>query len=439
MYRILSTGLLILQLTSVAGQSLFEDAGNGLSDNNFQLSGYVRGVVYIGQDNENNFADVKSAYGESALSINIPGDKFATGFAEIRFRKGYEFGNRINEIYLREAFIEFHFRKFDVKAGNQIIAWGRADGWNPTNIITPQNPTVRSPEPDDMYIGTFMINTNYHITNELSFKGVWIPVYKPSVLPIKLSSYPDNISFLKGNWPETNVKNGSYAFKIDLSMADAGGSISYFNGYQILPGIDLGNYEFSTEGIKVEFLPRAYREQRLGFDFSTTFGLYGLRAEAAWQIPFGEYKSEAYIPNPDIEYIVGLEKDIGKFNIIAQYIGIAVLNYEKTALPADPERMILYLLEKYNRLISMQKDKFSHMIFVRPSLFMLHNILHAELFSIYNFTTKEIMVGSKISYDLSDAAAICAGYNYYYGKGNTLYDMIDSIMNGFFVEMKVAF
>ncbi len=439
MYRIVSTLLLTLQLTSLAGQSLFEDAGNRLSNNNFQLSGYVRGVGYMGQDNGNNLADMKSAYGESALSLNIQGDSFGTGFAEMRFRKGYEFGDRINEIHLREAFVEFHFGKFDLKAGNQIIAWGRADGWNPTNIITPQNPTVRSPEPDDMYIGNFMVNASYHITAELSFKGIWIPVYKPSVLPIKLSSYPDNISFLQGNWPESKVKNGSYAFKLDLSMADAGGSISYFNGCQILPGIDLGNYEFSTEGIEVEFLPRAYREQRLGFDFSTTFGSYGLRAEAAWQIPFGEYESEAYIPNPDIEYVIGLEKDIGKFNIIVQYIGVVVLNYKETETPIDPEGMILHSLENYNRLISMQNDRFSHMIFIRPSLFMLHNNLHAELFSIYNFTTKEIMVSSKISYDLSDTAAICAGYNYYYGKENTLYDMIDSIMNGLFIEMRVSF
>lgn len=439
MYRIVSTLLLAITFISVSSQDLFEDAASGLSDKNFQIGGYIRGVSYLGQENGNHLTDLKSVYGESAVNIDISGGDFAAGYAEIRLRKGFEFGAPVSEIDLREAFIELNFEKFDIKAGNQIVAWGRADGWNPTNIITPQDPIVRSPEPDDIYTGNLMANINYQLSGQLSIEGIWIPVYKPSVIPITLSDYPGNISFLEGNYPDTKLKNGSFALKVDANSARAGGSVSYFNGYQILPGIDLGNYEFDGQNFEMEFLPRAYHEQRIGLDFSTTFGSFGLRAEAAWQIPTDDYEAEAYIPNPDIEYVIGLEKDIGKLNIIAQYIGIAVLEYKDMEQPTDPEGMILNSLEKYNRLISMHQDEFSHIIFLRPSLLVMHNNLQAELLSMYNFTTEEIMISSKISYDLSDVANISAGYNYYYGKENTLYDMIDSIMNGLFAEIRVSF
>lgn len=439
MSRIVTAVLLVIHFVSLPAQNLFEDATGGLSDNQYQLSGYIRGVSYLGQENDKHLSDLKSVYGESSISINIPGGSIASGFAEIRFKRGHEFSNKTSDIYLREAFVGFHFDKFDLKAGNQIIAWGRADGWNPTDIITPQNPIVRSPEPDDMYIGNLMANINYQLTDQLSFEGIWIPVYKPSVLPVKHSYFPDNISFISGKYPDTKLKNGSYAFKFNISLPEAGGSVSYFNGYQILPGIDLGTYEYNGQDFEMEFLPRAYHEQRIGLDFSTTFDSFGVRAEAAWQIPTDDYEAEAYIPNPDIEYVIGLEKDIGKFNIIAQYIGIAVLEYKEMEQPTDPEGMILNSLEKYNRLITMHQDKVSHIMFVRPSLLILHNNLQAELLSMYNFTTKEIMISPKISYDLSDVAEISAGYNYYYGEKDSLYDMIDSIMNGLFAEMKVSF
>ncbi len=74
-------------------------------------------------------------------------------FSEMRFRSGYEYNEQINQFQLREAYADLYLGDFDLRAGQQIIAWGRADGINPTNNLTPQDYFVRSPEPDDIRMG----------------------------------------------------------------------------------------------------------------------------------------------------------------------------------------------------------------------------------------------------------------------------------------------
>ena len=51
-----------------------------------------------------------------------------------------EYGEATGE--LREAFVDLRFGHLDVRAGRQMIAWGRADGVNPTDNLSGQDLTA---------------------------------------------------------------------------------------------------------------------------------------------------------------------------------------------------------------------------------------------------------------------------------------------------------
>ena len=148
-------------------QSIFEETLKGKSQGynestlkTFELNGYARSVVFGGKVHKKNKAEIKSVYGEASLKLRVPKKGFGSGFAEIRFRKGNEFNEYVSELNLREAFVNTYVGSFDFSIGHQIIAWGRADGINPTDNISPKNMIIRSLDEDDKKEGNFLIRVD---------------------------------------------------------------------------------------------------------------------------------------------------------------------------------------------------------------------------------------------------------------------------------------
>src|SRR6266702_3067112 len=65
---------------------------------------------------------------------------------DLRDRHGYG-----PESDLLEAYITAHFGQADLRIGKQIIAWGRADGINPTDNLTPRDFVVLLPLEEDLH------------------------------------------------------------------------------------------------------------------------------------------------------------------------------------------------------------------------------------------------------------------------------------------------
>jgi len=69
----------------------------------------------------------------------------------------------------------------DVRIGQQVIAWGVGDQFNPTNNLNPDDLT------DVLLFGkqtaTFMARADWWLTDDLSLSGVLQPVFKPALVP----------------------------------------------------------------------------------------------------------------------------------------------------------------------------------------------------------------------------------------------------------------
>ncbi len=424
-------------------QGLFEQAVSGSASDSvseegdsFELNGYIRGDIYGGKTPGLDQAELKSGYAEASMKFRASKGEWGDGYAEIRFRSGREFGESIDEFELREAYAAFYHGPFDFFIGRQIVVWGRADGFNPTDNINPKNMLVRSPNEDDRRLGNFLIRTYYN-HSPWRLEAVWVPFFEGSVIPVNLISFPAWVEMAEPVYPDERVKNGAFALRLEMIKPSIEGSISYFTGYNPFPGISISVAGSSNMIVA----PKAYRLRVIGADFSTTIaGKLGLRGEFAYRKPDSDYIDNIHIPYPDLQYTLGLDREFpGNFSVILQYIGRYVLDFERASAPTSPAETAFYRIAEKNRMIASQLDEVSHSVSFRPAWNLLYETLIVEALGLYNVTTEELFLRPKMTYHLADALTMSGGIDYYRGPDGTLYDIIDSHLSSVFFELKASF
>ncbi len=470
---------------------------------NFDFNGYVRGDLFVGKMPGYSRAEVKNGYGELALKLRVSKGSYGSAFGEVRFKGGYlndshylgqpsdtptpgedrlEMGGSVQ---LREAYVDWYPGRLEFRLGHQIVLWGRADGINPTNNITPVDMRVRSPEEDDRRMANVGLRAKLDLS-PIRIEGIWMPVYTPSVMPqVNLANA---LLFNEPDYPDFDMANGLFAGKIHLIFPAVEMSVSYLNGYSLTPGIVYAGNNFSSEYYvapdpgssadppdtkTVTLMRKAYRHQVVGFDFSTILGSFmGLRGELAFRFP--EAQNEAaedryYIPNPDLYYVVGADREFGNLMVVAQYVGRYTLDWKErpiydedgedflNSLRNKPnlnnldeaatwemrEGLVEYIatteLVKTNRMIHGQSAEVQHGVSLRLSWSALHESLKLIAFGMVNFTTQEFLIYPKIQYVVTDDMTVSAGAEIYVGPDDTLFGMIDDTLTAGYTELKVSF
>lgn len=428
--------LLSSQLSS---QSLFESAATKDKEKPYDLDGYVRATLYLGESSYGNKADISSAYGEAALKFSLHKMDFGNAYAEIRFRGGNEFHEELSEVNLREAYVSAFVGAFDFKVGHQIVVWGRADSLNPTNNLTPETILFRSPDEDDRRLANFLIRSYYNI-HPVRIEAVWVPVFRASYVPLDLLTLPPGVVRGEEDYPGTSLSNSAYALRLNFEFPSFDGSLSYFNGYNPRPGISTDSLSVFPPGAPFAIFPKAYRMFVIGADAQTTAGEFGLRGEVGYRKPLGDYKTEFYIPNPDLSYVLGIDKEFaGNVTVIVQYIGRYVFDFEELYYIAVPDILPIKILQEKNRMVSGQQNEVSHSLSCRVGWQLLHETLELELVGLYNLTTEEYFLKPKMEYDVADALTFTLGAILYGGPDDTLFGTIDKPLSALFTELRLSF
>ena len=426
----------------LGAQGLFESA-TGASDNDklkYELNGYIRSSLYLGKSTIDIPGEVKSGYGEASLKLKVRKQDLGDAYAEIRFRNGCEWGTRFSEFDLREAYVNAYLGPFDLRIGRQIVVWGRGDGINPTNNITPENGLVRSPDEDDRRVGNFLVRSFLNV-DAFRLEMIWVPVYESSVIPTDFIPLPENI-FLTPDFPEARLKNGAIALKLDMVLPEFDGSLSYFEGYFVEPGlfVDVSQYVSFTDNLLAVSL-KPHRTRIFGADFSTSpGGGIGLRGEIAYRRPFDDHMDCVYAPNPEWYMVLGVDRQFSdSFYMIVQYVGRYVQDFFDLHVPESPETDLAYQLEYQNRLLYNQLYKTSHSLVGSMEIKLLHENLSIEIGGMANLTSDEYLVGAKVSYNIADSFTVCLGGELYDGPKGSLYGIVADYFNSLFTELKISF
>ncbi|MCC6524516.1 MAG: hypothetical protein IT373_17810 [Polyangiaceae bacterium] len=85
---------------------------------------------------------------------------------------------------VRQAYLQvsdLFVKGLDLRVGQQIIAWGVGDQFNPTNNLN--SPNIEDPLLFGRQLGNVMVRLDYWFTPEWSHSLVVVPLFKPAILP----------------------------------------------------------------------------------------------------------------------------------------------------------------------------------------------------------------------------------------------------------------
>ncbi len=455
-----------------AGAGLFEDsiadggstpgatsdavAGAARHGWHLDLNGYVRGDVFVGKFPDHKAAQLKAGYGELALKVQVHKERYGDALAETRLRYGHNGEETTLAVDLREAYVNGYFGPVDIRLGHQILVWGRADGFNPTNNLTPFDLRIRSPIEDDRRLANLGARVFLNFA-PVRIEGVWLPLYSPVLLPpVALDEY---ITLEGPTYPDTNITNSLGAGRFHLELPKFEMSASYLHGHAPLPGISLVGFGVG-ENAEARISRTAYDHHVAGFDFSTAIGdILGMRGEAAFRYPI-KYKKRIQAPRPDLQYVFGLDREFGPVNIIAQYLGRYTLDWQQEGEddPIDP--VVLENLEesdltplvvrqvtaalnaeiaRNNQILFWQLAPVQHLVSLRVQWLTLHDTLAVSALGMVNITTREYLIYPKVQYRITDRMLASVGGEIYVGPEGTLLDWIDETLSAAYGELKFLF
>ncbi len=408
-------------------QDLFESSlsvNDSAEQVRYRLGGYLRGGMFGGKDN------IREEYTEGALKLDITGNRYGSAYAEMRYLASDGIYGKNNEFWLREGYVNLFLGKFDFRIGQQIIVWGRADGFNPTSNLTPTDFTTFSPDEDDKRLANFIAKGIYNFY-PFKLELDWIPGYKASVLPFGNANLPNGIIWGEDQPSDLKWKNSSFGLKLDLENPSFDGSLSYYNGCHKMPGL---NYTLTTNGAEISTQP--WKVQVFGADFSTVIGTYGLRGEFAYTLPDNIPDSLFSSPCQQLEYTLGIDREWGNFSLIVQYVGKYIFDFEKEIQVQTP---LAKEVARYNRMLFSQLKKWNNSISIRPSISLMRETMKCEMLGLVNFSTEEWFLMPKATYTISDALTLGIGVQLFGGDDNTLYGFVKDSINAGFIELKLSF
>jgi len=322
---------------------------------------------------------------------------------------------------LLEAYVTIHFAKADLRLGNQIVAWGRADGINPTDNLTPHDYVVLLPLEEDQRFGTTAAKLDVYLSPQLTLTAFATPFFQPSKFPL-----PPGESLIETR-PADTASNGEVALKLNRTGGDIDWSVSYFHGNSLLPNVaqNASANELRYDHVDV-----------VGADVARNFGRFGLRSEIAYSRPADTDNADPNVGNPRLFWVGGIDRTLlENLNINLQVFARWMPQYvSPTNLTNIANRNVATL----NSIIDAQEASISRGLTFRVSDKWFNDTLEAEILAVINSDRGDYFARPLLTYTFTDHVKGLLGGDLYRGGGDTSYGIFRST-SGAFVEIRYGF
>jgi len=388
-----------------------------------ELSGSLRGSYWSSSRslNNNDNLGVASAWlrGRSQLAPGVSLVADAWLMNDELFQAG------ATSALLREGYLDLTFGSLDLRVGQQIIAWGRADRINPTDNLTSRNFTLLVPEDSDQRTGTTGIKATYH-WGSTSFIGVWLPTFQSDIIPIKTPADPGVLR--PRQLPNEPVSQ--FALKVDQTGGKVDWSVSFFDGFDLYPDLEITGLSLT----KVFVAPTYHKVQVIGADAATVLGPYGLRAEAAYT--FTEHSENNQVKSPFFLMVLGADRTfLGSLNINAQFVLRVISDYTN---PINVQNPINRAVFTEQATINNQLDQVQESISLRINKKWLNETLETEVASIVNLARLDYAVRPKAKYAITDRLKATVGGDIFRGSTPSFFGRLRDNSTAY-VEIRLDF
>jgi len=317
-----------------------------------------------------------------------------------------------NNWNFQEAFIDYYSDLVDVRFGKQVIAWGKADEINPTDILNPQDLSNISEEKNIRKIGLTALKSNWRFS-EYVLEAIWKMEYDNVKIPSMDSRWalfkiPGLEVLPDPEYPQNRIQDTEWALKLSRTISLFDLSVSYFEGWDNMATL-IFSFDPIAQQPKLDEL-KFFRTKMIGADFAGSVSSFGLWGEAAYFIT--ENNDDPLIKNPYLQYVIGSDYTFNNgVKINLQYF--QEINKEKSD-EVIVSKLGFGLPLKQASTFRLEK-KFGEI--------EEHSV---EIFGIYDIQDQGLLFQPKLILSPEDAFAVEFGLILYYGKKESIFGRFDS-------------
>lgn len=297
---------------------------------------------------------------------------------------------------LREAFAEFDRGRWTLRAGRQIVAWGRADKINPTDSFSTRDYTLLASDDDEQRRGSDALSLRLDLGGSTSLTGV-----VADDAPHRLPEGPLPKPLRRDDEPQ-RLDRG---LRLDRVGERFDWSLSWFDGYDRMP-----RYRLAALSPRPALAVGYERVQVAGADFATAAGRWSFRGEAAYVRK--EARSDA------LRAVLGLDTDLGDTaNLNLQWVYAARADYrDPDTLPAS-FRPVASALNTLNREFRPREQSLT----LRLTQRLRNERLKLEWAGAFSLDDGSGVLRPRLTYQIDDRFKVVVGADRAYGRDDTVF------------------
>ena len=210
-------------------------------------------------------------------------------------------------VRLREAFAALVHNGWEARLGQQIVPWGNADGFNPTDLLSSFDGRFFSADPEVRRVGAPMLWASWTPNggdSPLQLTAVAVPVFTRSHLLMRPDLIPPGVTDTGVDRPTASPSNSEFAGKAAWHGEGWDISLMAFTGFNHVPHYVLRS--FSPTGVVVGRTHQ--RQHAVGGDASISWRSWVLRAETAWVWNANRGGRNPELQPPRWDSAVGIER-----------------------------------------------------------------------------------------------------------------------------------
>jgi hypothetical protein len=321
----------------------------------------------------------------------------------------------------QEAYIDYYSKLLDIRFGKQIIAWGKADEINPTDVLNPQNLANITEDKSVRKIGLLCLKTDWKFSDYV-LEGIWKPEFQEMQIPSLNSrwaffSLPGVTELPSPSYPDNELGDTEWALKLSRTFSMYDFSVSYFDGWD---NIFTPNLVFNSDTQQIELDELVFhRTKMFGADFAGSIRSVGVWGEFAYFRTEDTEGTDSTIKNPYLQYVVGADYTFG-YNITAnvQYFQQYITKIDDDAEETSEEDMIskLGIGMPLQQAVSLRIAK----------KFGEGDVHKLELFGLYDLKHQGMMLQPKLVISPEDALSLEIGTVIYDGDEESIFGRFDA-------------
>ena len=307
--------------------------------------------------------------------------------------------------------------EFELRAGRQIIVWGRADRLNPTDNLSGRDYTLLAASDDDQRQGPATVQARWGRGN-LTLDAIWLPEFRPNIFPLERTR--PGIAIL----PDAMRQSASqFALKLDSSGSAVDWSVSWFRGIDRNRDFTIGPVPQGS----VAAIQQSYPDINVfGADLAGTLGSLGWRFEAAYTDVMGS--DTVYVKNDNLWIVAGGDVNIsGGWNINLQYSLRVIFNY------TDPQRILDPIargIATLSAAVNNQLDQVQNGVTFRVARRFAGDSAEAEIALIHFVEPGDTAIRPRITTSIKDGLRLAIGADIFTGPSASYFGRVRSLSTG---------